>query len=91
MSRECPQNAGGGGGGASYGGEGGVKLSDHVTDENKSKALMMRGIPFRSTMDEIIGFFDGHGTLTEDKITIEEMNGRRTGSVLVVFENTDKA
>jgi hypothetical protein len=91
MSRECPKAAEGGGGGGGYGGEGGVKLSDFVNGKNRDRALMMRGTPFRATMDELIGFFDGHGTIKEENITIEEMNGRRTGSVLVIFETSDHA
>ena len=90
VGRERETSSFGGGGGGSYGGDDAVKLSDHVNSENRSKALMMRGIPFRSTVDEIIGFFDGF-EVKEEGITIEEMNGRRTGSVLVIFENTEKA
>jgi RNA recognition motif-containing protein len=52
---------------------------------------MIRGIPFRATMDDILSFFEGHGSLKEENITIEEMNGRKTGSCLIVFENCDQA
>ena len=81
----------GSGGGGSYGGDDAVKLSGILTDDTKPKALMMRGTPFRATIDEIIGFFDGHGEIKEESVTIEEMNGRRTGSVLVIFESAEKA
>jgi hypothetical protein len=36
-------------------------------------------------------FFDGYGELKEEEIFIEEFNGKRTGSVLVIFENKDVA
>jgi len=88
MARDCPNGDGGGG---SYGGDDAIKLSGILTDDTKEKALMMKGIPWKATIDEIIGFFDGHGELKEEGITIEEMNGRRTGSVLVIFESEDKA
>jgi len=51
----------------------------------------MRGCPWKITAQEVIAFFDGFGVSSEDDITIEEFNGKRTGSVLVVFENTDIA
>ena len=92
MARDCP-NGGGGGNttGNNYGGEGAVKLSDHVNDGNRTRALVCRGVPYRATHDEILEFFNGHGSLKEENLTIEEMNGRRTGSCLVVFENSEQA
>lgn len=68
-----------------------MKLSDHVNDDNRARSLLIRGIPYRATHAEILEFFNGHGSLKEENLTIEEMNGRRTGSCLVVFENTDQA
>ena len=88
------QGSGGSGGSNSYSsgaddGEG-VKLGDHVNAENKEKSLVMRGLPWRVTVDEIIGFFDGY-TIKESDVVIEEKGGRRTGSGLVVFESEEKA
>ena len=91
MSRDCPEPKKERGSSGSYGGDDAVKLSGILTDDTREKALMMRGTPFRATLDEIIGFFDGHGEIKEEGITIEEMNGRRTGSVLVIFESAEKA
>jgi RNA recognition motif-containing protein len=51
----------------------------------------MRGLPYRVTVDTIQQFFDGHAKLTQDEIFIEEFNGKRTGSALVVFENEQVA
>lgn len=64
-----------------------VKLSNHVNDDNQSRSLVMRGLPYRSTPELVQNFFDGFGSLQEGDIFIEEFNGRRTGSALVVFEN----
>ena len=51
----------------------------------------MRGLPYRITVEEIITFFEGFGNLTEGDIFIEENNGKRTGSALIIFENEDVA
>ena len=84
MGREREQRS-------SYGGDDAIKLSDKVNDDNKDKALMARNMPFRASIDEIIEFFAGHGDIKEENVTVEEMNGRKTGSVLIVFESTEKA
>lgn len=52
---------------------------------------MMRGLPYRITVDEIVAFFDGFGKLAEDAVHIEEFNGKRSGSALVIMENQDVA
>lgn len=36
-------------------------------------------------------FFIGYGSLNDDDIFIEEFNGKKTGSVLVIFENENIA
>ena len=51
----------------------------------------MRGLPYRIEASEIVAFFDGFGNLAEGDIHIEEQNGRRTGSALVIFETMDVA
>ena len=51
----------------------------------------MRGLPYRVQVETIQTFFDGHCKLTQDEIFIEEFNGKRTGSALVVFENEQVA
>jgi len=51
----------------------------------------MRGCPYRIEAKEIVAFFDGYGSLTPEDIFIEESNGRRTGSALVIFENKEIA
>ena len=78
-------SSGGGGGGAT------VKLSEIVSSKPLDKCLAMRGLPFRVTMDEIKEFFSELCEVSEDKITIEEENGRRSGAGLVEFDDEEKA
>jgi RNA recognition motif-containing protein len=68
-----------------------VRLSKYVSNDNKEKCVVMRGLPYRITVEEIITFFEGFGNLTEGDIFIEENNGKRTGSALIIFENEDVA
>jgi len=51
----------------------------------------MRGLPWKITSEEIVAFFDSFGTITQEEVFIEEFNGKRTGSALVIFENQDIA
>jgi RNA recognition motif-containing protein len=80
-----------GGAGGSYGGTPGsyVKLSKYVSQDNKDRALVMRGLPYKVEAADIIKFFEGFGKITDQDIFIEETNGKRTGSALVFFENHD--
>jgi len=73
-------------GGGNFGAKA-VKLSNHVNDDNQDRALVMRGLPYRSTVETVQNFFDELSKLSSEDIFIEEFNGRRTGSALVVFEN----
>jgi len=79
-------------GGAYSGTQGNVvKLSKYVSNDNKDRSLVMRGLPWKITAEEIIVFFDGFGSISDQEIFIEEFNGKRTGSALVIFENIDVA
>lgn len=51
----------------------------------------MRGLPYKVQPTEVIKFFDGYGKVNETNVFIEEFNGKRTGSALVIFENKDIA
>ena len=79
-------SSGGGGGSGNT-----VKLSDVVADKPLEKCLALRGLPFRVKVDEIQEFFSEICTVPEDKITIEEENGRRSGAGLVELESEDQA
>lgn len=51
----------------------------------------MRGLPYKVQPNEVVKFFDGYGKVNETNVFIEEFNGKRTGSALVVFENREIA
>lgn len=51
----------------------------------------MRGLPYKVQPTEVIEFFEGYGKVNETNVFIEEFNGKRTGSALVIFENKDIA
>ena len=51
----------------------------------------MRGLPYKVQPGEVVKFFDGYGKVNETNIFIEEFNGKRTGSALVVFEDKEIA
>lgn len=72
------------------GGGGGFKLTGCVTLGNKERALLLRGLPFRVTHEQIQEFFLGYGNIQRADIIIEESNkaGRRTGAALVFFEKS---
>ena len=85
-----------GGSGGFSGGGGGytgntTQLSKFVNDDNQEQCLVMRGLPYRITTDEILAFFDGFGKLAEEQVHIEEFNGKRSGSALVIMESCDVA
>merc|ERR1712167_293843 len=58
-NRNSGDNNYGGGGNDNAGGEGENQLAKLVTSEVMDKALVMKGLPFRVQMDEIVSFFDG--------------------------------
>ena len=68
-----------------------ISLMGKVNDGNRDRALVVRGMPFRVKLEEIIEFFEGYGKLSSEDIFVEEEAGRRTGSGLVIFENEDIA
>ena len=42
-----------------------MSLNGKVNDANKDRALVLRGMPYRVKLDEIIEFFEGYGKLRE--------------------------
>ena len=67
-----------------------TKLSKYVTYSNKTRALLMRGLPFKVTISEIQTFFQAVQTLDKTDIIIEEFSGgKRSGSALVFFLDED--
>ena len=68
-----------------------IKLAKYVGPDNQERALVMRGLPYKIQAEDIVNFFGGMGGLTEKSTFIEEFNGKRTGSALVVFDNEENA
>jgi hypothetical protein len=66
-----------------------TKLANFVDTDNMDRALILRGCPWKITPEEVSAFFDQFGDIKNDDIFIEEFNGKRTGSVMVFFENKD--
>lgn len=63
----------------------------YVGPDNQERALVMRGLPYKIQSADVVGFFDGYGKIDDSKVFIEEFNGKRTGSALVIFENLEIA
>ena len=63
------------------------RFSKYLTNENKTRILIMRGLPFKVSIHEIIDFFANISKLKSNDIIIEEINGKRSGSAIVFFEN----
>ena len=68
-----------------------MKLANFVAPDNQARSLVMRGLPYKVTVDVIFEFFKGFGELTEETVFIEEFNGKRTGAALIQFETTEVA
>ena len=51
----------------------------------------MRGLPYKIQTPDIVKFFEGHGNVTESSVFVEEFNGKRTGSALVIFDDEEIA
>ena len=51
----------------------------------------MRGLPYKIQVEDIVKFFGGFGDVTDKSVFIEEFNGKRSGSALVVFDDLDTA
>ena len=65
-------------------------IGEKVTEENKTKCLLIKGLPFKIQVREIVKFFEGFGTISSDNIFVEESApGRKTGLGLVIFESED--
>lgn len=47
-----------------------IRCGDRVTDENVSRCVKLRGLPFTVTKQEIIEFFEGLN-LTQNDVTLD--------------------
>jgi hypothetical protein len=42
-----------------------IKLSKYVGPDNQERALVMRGLPYKIQVTDIVKFFGGHGGVTD--------------------------
>jgi len=63
------------------------KLFQEVNPDNQERSLVLRGLPYSATKDSVLEFVKDFGNVQESDVFIEEFNGKKTGSCLVVFEN----
>jgi len=68
-----------------------IKLSKYVGPDNQERSLVMRGLPYKIQVTDIVKFFDGHGGVSDQTVFVEEFNGKRTGSALVIFDTEENA
>ena len=73
---------GGGGGGGGGGAMGGQKMSPGT--------LRMRGIPFRSTVEDVLRFFAGF-QIVPGGVVLGQRDGRASGDCYVTFNNPAEA
>jgi RNA recognition motif-containing protein len=52
---------------------------------------VLRGLPYKIQVADVVKFFGGHGEVTDQTVFVEEFNGKRTGSALVIFDTEDNA
>lgn len=67
------------------------KLFQEVNEDNEERSLVLRGLPYSATKESVMDFVKDFGAHKESDIFIEEFNGKKTGSCLVVFENQQVA
>ena len=56
-----------------------IGLSGKLTKDNIGKALLVRGLPYGSKVEDILKFFNGFGKLSSENVIVEINQGRRTG------------
>ena len=66
-----------------------VRLSKYITPSNRKNCLVMRGLPFRVTIEQIQEFFVNFGPINKNNIIIEEFNGGRRSGAAIVFLETE--
>ena len=67
-----------------------INLRNFLTDDNVSKAVKLRGMPFHVTPAEVVDFFKDFNISTSD-VVIEYRNGKMTGFGLVFLESPEEA
>lgn len=69
-----------------------VRLQKYVTQTNKQRVILVRGLPFKIQTEELQEFFKDVEALMKPDIVIESSSqGKRTGQALVFFSSEEKA
>ena len=63
-----------------------INLRNYLNEDNVSRAVKMRGMPFHVNPAEIVEFF-GDFNVSASDVVIEYRNGKMTGFGLVFLEN----
>ena len=65
-----------------------VNLKNFLNEENLSRAVKLRGIPYQASNQDVKDFFADYN-LGDDDIVIEMRQGKKTGFALAFLNNED--
>lgn len=65
-----------------------VSCSDIVTEENVSRCVKLRGLPWAANKGTIVDFFDGFNILKGD-ILIDIKGGKNSGFAIVILNDQE--
>jgi len=69
-----------------------IKLSDHVNEDNRDRALALKWLPHDITKEEIIKIFNNdYGEITLNQVVVQKTKGRQIGNALVILESYEYA
>ena len=68
-----------------------IKMSTRVNLDNQNRTLILKGLSFRTRVDDVVKFFQGHGSITRRDIHMEVLQGRTTGIAAAIFATPDLA
>ena len=67
-------------------------MRDKLNDSNRSRAVKMRGLPWKVTVDEIVEFYkNGDFTIKPEDVVIERQDGKVTGFGLAFLATDEDA
>ena len=61
-----------------------IYLSKYITEENKTRTVRLRGLPYSATKRDIVNFFKNF-PITENDVVFEVKDGRATGRAIVIL------
>lgn len=70
--------------------QGFVRLSNHITEQNRLSCVKIRGLPFQTSVREIRNFFADF-RIAERDIILDKSHGQSTGYALVFLESNEEA